>query len=211
MKVLSIATGAGLCFFASACASAEVTTITQYVSAYFAEHGSSGEATILQYSGPLKLNGVRIDWHGYASTFYSTYDYGQGESFFQQPYDAFLGFSVYDPSFTEVAFRGFGVSGETSCSNLGCSLSADHIGVAFADPESFVGSGDLLFIPWSNINPTWYSDDEERQAGFYEGTDATVTYYLGTPEPSSWAMMLSGFGLIGGAMRYRRKTRVSFA
>lgn len=30
------------------------------------------------------------------------------------------------------------------------------------------------------------------------------------PEPASWAMMLAGFGAIGGAMRARRKTAVSF-
>lgn len=31
------------------------------------------------------------------------------------------------------------------------------------------------------------------------------------PEPSSWAAMVAGFGLIGGAMRARRKAAVSFA
>ncbi len=31
------------------------------------------------------------------------------------------------------------------------------------------------------------------------------------PEPASWAMMVGGFGLIGGALRYRRKTTVTFA
>jgi len=30
------------------------------------------------------------------------------------------------------------------------------------------------------------------------------------PEPASWAMMLGGFGLVGGAMRARRKAAVSF-
>lgn len=30
------------------------------------------------------------------------------------------------------------------------------------------------------------------------------------PEPTSWLTMLSGFGMIGGAMRYRRKAAVSF-
>jgi len=30
------------------------------------------------------------------------------------------------------------------------------------------------------------------------------------PEPASWAMMLGGFGLVGGAMRSRRKTAVAF-
>jgi hypothetical protein len=31
------------------------------------------------------------------------------------------------------------------------------------------------------------------------------------PEPASWALMLGGFGAIGGAMRSRRKSAVSFA
>jgi len=30
------------------------------------------------------------------------------------------------------------------------------------------------------------------------------------PEPASWAMMLGGFGAIGGAMRARRRVAVSF-
>lgn len=30
------------------------------------------------------------------------------------------------------------------------------------------------------------------------------------PEPASWAMMLGGFGMVGGAMRSRRKAAVSF-
>ena len=30
------------------------------------------------------------------------------------------------------------------------------------------------------------------------------------PEPASWALMLGGFGMVGGAMRARRKTAVSF-
>lgn len=32
------------------------------------------------------------------------------------------------------------------------------------------------------------------------------------PEPSTWAMMLTGFGMVGGAMRYRRRSlKVNFA
>jgi PEP-CTERM motif len=31
------------------------------------------------------------------------------------------------------------------------------------------------------------------------------------PEPATWAMMILGFGAIGGAMRARRRTRVAFA
>jgi hypothetical protein len=31
------------------------------------------------------------------------------------------------------------------------------------------------------------------------------------PEPASWAMMLGGFGLVGGAMRASRKTTLKYA
>lgn len=33
----------------------------------------------------------------------------------------------------------------------------------------------------------------------------------GVPEPASWALMVSGFGAVGGAMRARRKVAVRFA
>ena len=32
----------------------------------------------------------------------------------------------------------------------------------------------------------------------------------GVPETSTWAMMLAGFGIVGGAMRRRQRTSVSF-
>ena len=35
-------------------------------------------------------------------------------------------------------------------------------------------------------------------------------FAAGVPEPASWAMMLGGFGVIGGAMRSRRRSAVSF-
>jgi hypothetical protein len=37
-----------------------------------------------------------------------------------------------------------------------------------------------------------------------------ITVNGGVPEPASWAMMLGGFGLVGGAMR-RRRAAVTFA
>jgi hypothetical protein len=35
--------------------------------------------------------------------------------------------------------------------------------------------------------------------------------YVAAPEPASWAMMVGGFGLIGGALRTGRKRQVRFA
>lgn len=34
----------------------------------------------------------------------------------------------------------------------------------------------------------------------------TITQVAAVPEPASWTMMLTGFGLVGGMMRYRRRT-----
>jgi len=47
-----------------------------------------------------------------------------------------------------------------------------------------------------------------RPAGV--GSNITFAEASPAPEPASWAMMLVGFGAIGGAMRSRRKVAVSF-
>ena len=48
--------------------------------------------------------------------------------------------------------------------------------------------------------------DRSSGAVLYSTGDPTP----GVPEPASWAMMLGGFGLVGGALRSRRKAAVSF-
>jgi hypothetical protein len=47
--------------------------------------------------------------------------------------------------------------------------------------------------------------------GFSAGSGQSVLMGSGVPEPASWAMMVGGFGLIGGAVRARRKVAVTFA
>ena len=43
----------------------------------------------------------------------------------------------------------------------------------------------------------------------YNASSGAVLYGTGAvPEPATWAMMIAGFGLVGGAMR-RRKTRIA--
>lgn len=44
------------------------------------------------------------------------------------------------------------------------------------------------------------------------GVGSSITFAAGNavPEPASWALMLGGFGMMGGVLRSRRKTAVSF-
>ena len=51
-----------------------------------------------------------------------------------------------------------------------------------------------------------------RGNGSYSGTIAFLST-AAVPEPATWAMMLGGFGLVGGAMRSarRRKSQVTYA
>ena len=51
---------------------------------------------------------------------------------------------------------------------------------------------------WGNIGSAAYVDD------------AAVNVGSSAPEPASWAMMLGGFVLVGGAMRARRKAALTF-
>ncbi len=51
-------------------------------------------------------------------------------------------------------------------------------------------------------------------SGTLDAVNATnsASFNLAVPEPSTWAMMIAGFGMVGGAMRRRaRTTKVSFA
>jgi len=96
--------------------------------------------------------------------------------------------------------------------------------------SAVVGGDNFASFAASSLTPgTWLHYDA---IGFASGT-GTVSFdfsftsfgvpakdfvidkvYFGTPgvpEPASWAMMLGGFGLVGGAMRSRRRTTVSLA
>jgi hypothetical protein len=71
---------------------------------------------------------------------------------------------------------------------------------------------------WFTSSYTW-CDYGDAAGGAVFGTPGGNVWYAETwviragavPEAASWAMMVGGFGLIGGAMRNRRRAMVSFA
>ena len=99
-----------------------------------------------------------------------------------------------------------------------------------------VGGGDPLIQLRNGLNNVLAQNDDSGgglnslisftigQTGTYYGAvrgfgNSVYSYNLaitgltaspGVPEPAAWAMMIAGFGLVGGAMR-RRATRMSFA
>lgn len=63
-----------------------------------------------------------------------------------------------------------------------------------------LGSDDTQFV-WTGVGGTTFCA---------VGGACSVVGGSGVPEPVSWALMLAGFGAIGGAMRSRRRAAVSF-
>ena len=60
-----------------------------------------------------------------------------------------------------------------------------------------------------------FDDSSVSPDGSWLSGTVTFTYEDGAtapvPEPASWAMMIAGFGLVGGALRSRRTPKVSYA
>ena len=100
--------------------------------------------------------------------------------------------------------------------------------------EAFPGSGSYSsggIINLGDIDPTFpfsvgadgildleffelFDDGSVSPDGLWNGT-LTIQYEAdaipGIPEPTTWAMMIGGFGVVGGALRSRRKTTVAFS
>jgi len=52
---------------------------------------------------------------------------------------------------------------------------------------------------------------DQYASGSLTNERVTINLVSGVPEPATWAMMLTGFGLVGGAMRRKARMAVSFA
>ena len=74
--------------------------------------------------------------------------------------------------------------------------------------DFFVGADGLLRLEFNESFTDGVNPDAIWNSGTYTFTyDPAVTGAV--PEPATWALLILGFGLIGGAMRARRKTNVT--
>ena len=98
-----------------------------------------------------------------------------------------------------------GLTGITLSAGSGYYLeaSADGTNAGFWLDTNSGATGDVHYADYG------YSIDYTQGAFFMEGTGAADTGSV--PEPASWALMLGGFGLVGGVLRSSRKASVTFA
>lgn len=110
---------------------------------------------------------------------------------FQQTFD--FGASSFTLTFvSSVGFGGTAFNGWQFINNskpFGAISSVTGI-----DPARVTTSGNTLFVNWQGIS--------------FQGNDAITVNFGVVPEPSSWMLLVGGFGLTGFAMR-RRRTAVA--
>jgi hypothetical protein len=152
---------------------------------------------------PGALYLVASDGENAFQPFGATFDVSDGLDFSGV---GFVWTQAADSQWTEIASQTWVVPAVTSC------------GIENANVCEFVGHF-VSPTPWNSIAlGTWVIWDADGSIGdkivtFNTANGAELRFYsdpLPAPEPASWAMMLGGFGLVGGAMRARRKAAFSF-
>ena len=139
-----------------------------------------------------------------------------------------LGFEITNGRAFSPGFPGYSAgTGASPLAGLAYAISADGTGIEFSIANSLFTS-QIAGLDYSELGsslPTIGSDITLRLSQSFNNTVAGGPVYganrLGSvtlggnavaavPEPASWAMMIGGFGLVGGAMR-RRKANMSLA
>jgi len=150
------------------------------------------DGTGLSFSSPVNIRTIGFGWATWSGGYTGQVLYSNGATSvtinFDTPVGGFGLFAEPDP----FEFHNF-----TLTLSDGSTVSGDFTGDSGAGFLGFVGDG--------VVSATLSSDVGFAFGDFYvtEGTGAV-------PEPATWAMMIGGFALVGGAMR-RRATALRFA
>lgn len=186
---------------------ADFTDMTQDFFVVYVPHGSTGPVELLQYGGPLKIYDVTVKWDSYIERGYEAPDDVPDYPHFDQPYEGFAGFRIYrfTSSGTVVLGEDSGsFSGVSDCTPRYCAVAGGASGSTHLNPLGFAGNQTFWVDFIGEIEPRF--DDRCCDSFFYLSLIGSVSYRLGpVPEPASWAMMVSGLGLAGIALRSRRQ------
>ena len=80
------------------------------------------------------------------------------------------------------------------------------VAVLGANQFQFIGSGNNFVAQQSGALSLGYFDSNN-----FDNSGQITFNILGVPEPATWALMIMGFGMVGGAMRRRTTSRVALA
>jgi len=104
----------------------------------------------------------------------------------------------------------FTIGGQTFTPALNSVSAVRFLDGAFNDitfSQTIGTSPDRYALMMSGVYAFYYNDLQSVAYGTITSAPATTT---AVPEAATWAMMLAGFGFIGGALRRRRRTSVTF-
>ena len=147
----------------------------------------------------------------------ASYFLGAGAHITAVSYD--VNITAFSPSYLSEAGFLFSNSSGSGGVQLTPGFEDDDPGTA-----SYEGSGDLVdfgldfFLDADGMLDTeffeTFGDTSVNPDAVWNSGTITITYELvnsAVPEPATWAMMIVGFGAIGGALRRRQKLTIRYA
>jgi hypothetical protein len=198
----------------------DLTSVDHTIAGYGARSIEGGnQGTLTGFSagtGRLRYADNRFDYRFGDSDFGGAYDGVFGAADVDNVWisDFDNGTSAKDGSCNAVAADGF--TGGVFTSSKYCDLgrgAREGIGAGGDSGAGYFVDGKIAAV---HSFALWYNDDESaNRFGQLKGA-VSIDFHrdfinANIPEPATWAMMIAGFGLVGGAVRRSRRTSVSFA
>lgn len=116
--------------------------------------------------------------------------------------------ALFGNTFSTGAYNGDGRQASHWKDTAGC-----QVGNGIMDPTFCFGQmGDVTSLDLAAYDAMGWNLQYDMYSGNFDLTSAEIfQYYGGVPEAATWAMMIAGFGMIGGAIRSRRKSMSAHA
>ncbi len=173
---------------------------------------SSGPTTLQQFDPTLgTLNSAQVYTYYYFQNRYAF----PGSNMTPMPEIRLKG-TIGDPSFGQITFDFYGSGLRDNDQHVSVYFSRDKWTLFTGDVSRFVGTA-LLSVPVP-INFDYLPDahfDKLLRTDTLSGAGVIYNFTpfaTAVPEPTTWAMMLVGLGMVAGAARYRRRTtKVAYA